>query len=153
MHALNPHRHSARVPRRLTTLPEDFSAHPYIAKLNERRRRMFECADSRVDWATAELLAFGTMLCHHERTDLIVPGPPTVPHFHVRLSGQVVARDPFDLSPRVHLARSTTGHPSSHAGLEPQGSNHAGPLYDAVLVKHGSLLTCKKHLSTRKKRL
>jgi hypothetical protein len=55
----------------------------------EQRRKMFDTVDSRVDWATAELLAFGTMVCHHERPDLVVPGPPTVPHFHVRLSGQV----------------------------------------------------------------
>jgi len=102
---------------------------------------MFECADSRVDWATAELLAFGTMVCHHERTDLIEPGPPTVPHFHVRLSGQVligVTLHPTSLSHRVHLARSTTGlswpYRVGAAGIESRG-----PFYCiTVLVEPGT---------------
>lgn len=37
---------------------------------------------------TAEQLAFGTLLCHHEREDTVVAGPPSVPHVHVRCAQQ-----------------------------------------------------------------
>jgi 2-oxoglutarate dehydrogenase complex dehydrogenase (E1) component-like enzyme len=70
---------------RLSTLPEGFVAHPHITKLMAARANMFKDPDSRVDWAMAEQLAFGAMLCHH-LTPAHIPNTPsasTVPHHHV----------------------------------------------------------------------
>jgi hypothetical protein len=50
-----------QVGRQLTNLPDGFHAHPDVERLLEKRRRMVESADSRVDFAFAELLAFCTL--------------------------------------------------------------------------------------------
>ncbi len=63
----------------LYTIPENFAANPKITRLFEAKKKMFEIGAG-VDWATAEALAFGT---------LIRDG------FGVRLSGQDVGRGTF----------------------------------------------------------
>lgn len=100
---MSPHQHSrirnTGVPMDLlkdvgmaiTTLPEGFTPHRQIAKVYETRRSMiFDSSSDQgeqekqpkqlVDWAMAEALAFGTLLCEGN---------------HVRLSGQDVERGTF----------------------------------------------------------
>jgi len=73
-----------KVIRGITTLPADFRLHPRLKPFLERRRRVLDGAP--VDWATAEALAFGT---------LVLEGTP------VRLSGQDSSRGTFS---QRHLA-------------------------------------------------
>src|SRR5262249_58030885 len=61
-----------QVGHRLTELPSDFHPHRTIARLLETKRKMIDSGEG-LDWATAEALAFGT---------LVREGVP------VRLSGQ-----------------------------------------------------------------
>jgi 2-oxoglutarate dehydrogenase E1 component len=68
-----------QVGERLTTLPADFNAHRTITRLMETKRKMIETGEG-IDWATAEALAFGT---------LVREGYP------VRLSGQDCGRGTF----------------------------------------------------------
>jgi 2-oxoglutarate dehydrogenase E1 component len=68
-----------RVMDGITRAPKDFNLHPKIAKLNKTRAAMLD-GEGDVDWATAEALAFGTLLL--EGTN-------------VRLSGQDSARGTF----------------------------------------------------------
>ncbi len=63
----------------LTRLPETFKPHRTIARLLEHKRQMIDSGEG-VDWATAEALAFGTLLTEGYR---------------VRLSGQDVTRGTF----------------------------------------------------------
>lgn len=63
----------------VTALPEGFSAHRQIRKVYEARRQMIETGKD-IDWATAESLAFATLLSEGNV---------------VRLSGQDVERGTF----------------------------------------------------------
>lgn len=63
----------------LSDLPEGFKAHPKIAALLRRRRRMVQ-EKQRVDWATGEILAYATLLSQGRS---------------VRLSGQDSERGTF----------------------------------------------------------
>ncbi|MET0397499.1 MAG: 2-oxoglutarate dehydrogenase E1 component, partial [Longimicrobiaceae bacterium] len=63
----------------LTTIPEGFTPHKTLARIVEARRQMFETGEG-FDWATAEALAFGSLLRE---------GHP------VRLSGQDSGRGTF----------------------------------------------------------
>jgi 2-oxoglutarate dehydrogenase E1 component len=65
--------------RRITSVPQDFNAHRTIQRLLDRRREMTETGEG-VDWAMAELLAFGSLMKEG---------------FPVRLSGQDVERGTF----------------------------------------------------------
>jgi len=67
------------VGRALSTIPEGFKAHKTIERLFEAKRAMIDSGEG-VDWATAEALAFGTLL---------LEGLP------VRLSGQDCTRGTF----------------------------------------------------------
>lgn len=49
------------VGQQLTRIPPEFTLHPDIQKVMERRRGMVEATESRVDFAFAELLAFCTL--------------------------------------------------------------------------------------------
>eukprot|EP00877_Chromochloris_zofingiensis_P000629 jgi/Chrzof1/10567/Cz05g03220.t1_OGD[v5.2] len=63
----------------ITELPQTFTPHRQIKKVYEQRRHMIESGEG-VDWATAEALAFATLLAEGN---------------HVRLSGQDVERGTF----------------------------------------------------------
>ena len=63
----------------LTTAPEGFHLHKTIARQLEAKAQMFETGEG-FDWATAEALAFGTLLDEG---------------MHVRLSGQDSSRGTF----------------------------------------------------------
>jgi 2-oxoglutarate dehydrogenase E1 component len=67
------------VGRVLTAVPDGFNAHKTIVRQMQHKARMFEAGEG-IDWATAEALAFGTLL-----TEGIA----------VRLSGQDSARGTF----------------------------------------------------------
>ena len=67
------------VGKSITTLPSDFHPHRTIKRLYDQRAQMIETGEG-VDWATAESLAFGTLLVEGN---------------HVRLSGQDVERGTF----------------------------------------------------------
>ena len=64
----------------ITTIPEGFTPHRQIAKVYETRKRMISDDNEPIDWATAEALAFATLICEGN---------------HVRLSGQDVERGTF----------------------------------------------------------
>ena len=64
----------------ITAIPEGFTPHRQIAKIYQARRKMIEDPNEHVDWATAEALAFATLICEGN---------------HVRLSGQDVERGTF----------------------------------------------------------
>ena len=68
-----------QVGKALTTVPDDLNINSKIARLLDAKRQMFETGEG-IDWATAEALAFGTLL---------VEGNP------VRLSGQDCNRGTF----------------------------------------------------------
>jgi 2-oxoglutarate dehydrogenase E1 component len=83
----------------ITALPDTLTPHRQIKKVYEQRRAMIESGEG-VDWATAEALAFATLLVEGN---------------HVRLSGQDVERGTFShrhavvhdqVSGPVHLARA-----------------------------------------------
>jgi len=63
----------------LTRLPEGFKAHRTILRLLDQKREMIETGAG-IDWATAEALAFGTLVCEGYR---------------VRLAGQDCTRGTF----------------------------------------------------------
>ncbi|MBW8638594.1 2-oxoglutarate dehydrogenase E1 component [Hoeflea sp. WL0058] len=65
--------------RKLSTVPEDFNVHRTIKRFMDHRAQMIETGEN-IDWATAEALAFGS---------LVLEGHP------VRLSGQDVERGTF----------------------------------------------------------
>ncbi|MEF2074084.1 2-oxoglutarate dehydrogenase E1 component [Consotaella aegiceratis] len=65
--------------RKLSTVPEDFNVHRTIQRFLENRTKMIESGEN-IDWATAESLAFGT---------LVTEGHP------IRLSGQDSERGTF----------------------------------------------------------
>ena len=68
-----------KIGKKLTTIPNNFSAHPTIKKIFENKNKMFETGKG-FDWATAEQLAFATLLEEG---------------FPVRLSGQDSGRGTF----------------------------------------------------------
>lgn len=67
------------VGKAITTLPSDFTPHRTIKRVYDSRAEMIETGRG-LDWATAEALAFGTLLVEGN---------------HVRLSGQDVERGTF----------------------------------------------------------
>ncbi len=72
-----------RVVDSITTFPGDFHLHPKLVAFVKKRRDSFQAAagsDSHIDWALAEVLAFGT---------LVLEGTP------VRLSGEDSGRGTF----------------------------------------------------------
>jgi len=68
-----------QVGAKLTTIPKSFTPHKTIARIMGNRRKMIDEGQG-IDWATAEALAFGTLL---------------VEGFKVRLSGQDSERGTF----------------------------------------------------------
>ncbi len=77
--------------QRITTVPEAFDLHKTIGRFLEARRRMFADGEG-LDWATAEALAFGSLL---------LEGHP------VRLSGQDSERGTFSNRHSVLIDQST----------------------------------------------
>lgn len=76
---------------KITEIPETFTPHKIVKRVYDARRKMFETGEN-VDWATAEMLAFGTLLNEGN---------------HVRLSGQDVERGTFSHRHAVIKDQST----------------------------------------------
>ncbi len=79
------------VGRRITTVPNDFTAHKTIQRLLENRRKMVESGEG-LDWGMAEHLAFGTLVKEQIR---------------VRLSGQDCERGTFSHRHSVLIDQET----------------------------------------------
>src|SRR5262249_21539232 len=75
----------------LTGLPKDFNANRKIVRLLQGKQQMIGSGEG-IDWATAEALAFGSLL---------IEGHP------VRLSGQDCGRGPFPQRHAVLVAQET----------------------------------------------
>jgi 2-oxoglutarate decarboxylase len=109
-----------RVYGALSSFPDDFNVHPKLLKQFEARDKMW--ADGEVDWALAEALAYGTLLC--EGTDL-------------RIAGQDSRRGTFSHRHAV-LVDHTNGNeyaPLAHLGPE-QGKFW---IYDSLLSEYAAL--------------
>ena len=78
--------------KKITEIPKNFSLHKTLIKIFENKRKMFTDG-KQIDWATAESLAFGTLLNEG---------------FSVRLSGQDTGRGTF--SQRHAVLRNQENH-------------------------------------------
>jgi 2-oxoglutarate dehydrogenase E1 component len=106
---------------RMGSVPSTFSVHPKLSPLLERRRKVVS-ESAPIDWATAEALAFGS---------LVLEGTP------VRLSGQDSTRGTFSQR-HVVLVDQKTGEeytPLAHLSQE-QAPFEA---YDSILSEAGVL--------------
>ena len=109
-----------RILERATSVPDGFRVHPKLARLLAQRREML--AQSDVDWGTAELLAFGSLLAE---------GIP------VRLSGQDSRRGTFSQRHAVLVDQGT--------GAEYTPLQHVDPaqapflVYDSLLSEYAVL--------------
>jgi 2-oxoglutarate dehydrogenase E1 component len=83
----------AQIAEALAAVPAEFEVHPKLRTLLDRRRKVV-AENGPIDWATAEALAFGTLL---------VEGTP------VRLSGQDSSRGTFSQR-HASLVDQKTGH-------------------------------------------
>ncbi|MGR3484482.1 MAG: 2-oxoglutarate dehydrogenase E1 component [Paracoccaceae bacterium] len=90
----------AEIGRALTTAPDGFALHKTVARLLEAKAKMFETGEG-FDWATAEAMAFGSLLTE---------GYP------VRLAGQDSARGTFSQrhSALVSQEDETRHYPLNH---------------------------------------
>jgi 2-oxoglutarate decarboxylase len=103
-----------------TNVPEGFHAHPKLVRLLTQRRQML--AQDAVDWGTAELLAFGSLL---------LEGKP------VRLSGQDSRRGTFSQRHAVLVDQDTGGE---YAPLQHLAPGQAPFLvYDSLLSEYAVL--------------
>ncbi|MDX1483287.1 MAG: 2-oxoglutarate dehydrogenase E1 component [Alphaproteobacteria bacterium] len=92
------------VGKALTTVPEDVKIHPRIARQLQNKAKMFETGEG-IDWATAEALAFGTLLKE---------GSP------VRLSGQDSGRGTFSQRHAVLVDQDTEERYIPLANVDPE---------------------------------
>jgi 2-oxoglutarate dehydrogenase complex dehydrogenase (E1) component-like enzyme len=112
----------AAVTDAISSVPENFTLHPKLRQLIDRRRNMLEGRES-IDWATAELTAFGSLL---------------LDGFRVRLSGQDSGRGTFSQRHAILFdyatgagwvplnALSKNHAPSMSDNVEPQTANALG---------------------------
>jgi 2-oxoglutarate dehydrogenase E1 component len=77
--------------RTLTTIPDDLNAHPTLKRVIQKRSEMFEKGKG-FDWATAEALAFGSLVSEG---------------FGIRLSGQDSGRGTFSQRHAVWIDQSS----------------------------------------------
>ena len=89
----------------LTTVPDNFKVHRTLQRTLEAKARMFETGEN-FDWATAEALAYGTLIREGHR---------------VRLSGQDSQRGTFSNRHSVFIDQETEDRyaPLAHAGDGP----------------------------------
>jgi 2-oxoglutarate dehydrogenase E1 component len=96
-----------RVGRALCRIPESLHIHPHLKRLLEHRKQMLE-GEIGIDWALAEQLAFGALMC--EGT-------------HVRLSGQDSERGTFSQRHAALIDQDTEERyvPLDHIEGDPPG--------------------------------
>jgi 2-oxoglutarate decarboxylase len=101
-------------------VPEGFTPHPKVFPVNQRRRDMTR--SGHIDWATAELLAFGSLVLEGRR---------------VRLSGQDCRRGTFSQRHAILIDRHTGETFSPIAELaEEAGSGGTFEAYDSPLSEY-----------------
>ena len=110
-----------RIFRQLTAYPDGFTPHPKLARQFENRTKQFE-SDRDVDWATAEAMAFGS---------LVLEGHP------VRVAGEDSRRGTFSQR-HAALVDFETGQPwIPLADLEGATANFW--VYDSLLSEYAAL--------------
>ena len=105
----------------LYTVPSGFTANPKILRLLETKKKMFETGKE-FDWATAEALAFGTLLRDG---------------YAVRLSGQDVGRGTFSHRHAIMYDQNTEEKylPLQHiAPNQPKFEAHDSPLSEMAVL-------------------
>jgi len=104
----------------LTTFPDGFAVHPKLERILTARRTNFE--DDQVDWATAEALAFGSLL---------LAGAP------VRVAGQDTRRGTFS---QRHATVVDTNTEAEHTPLESLDPRQAPfMIHDSLLSEFAAL--------------
>ncbi len=111
----------AAVGRALTTVPEDFDLNPKIARQLEQKRAALDSGEG-VDWATAEALAFGTLMLEGHR---------------VRLSGEDCQRGTFSQRHAVLIDQSTQDEYVPLNNIEPNQARL--DIYNSLLSEVGVL--------------
>ncbi len=109
-----------RVVTALTTFPDDFTVHPKLKRILEARRTSFET--DQIDWATAEALAFGTLL---------LEGTP------VRLAGQDSRRGTFSQRHATLVDFNTENEYTPLAHLDPNQAPFM--VFDSLLSEYAAL--------------
>ncbi len=113
-----------RIGRAHVELPSDFTPHPKLAPLMQRRAKMV--TDGGIDWAMGELLALGSLL---------LEGHP------VRLAGQDSRRGTFVQRHAVLIDRKTGAEHTPLRHMGPGGSPTTAPfnVYDSLLSEYAAL--------------
>lgn len=106
---------------KLTELPPELNVHPRLRRIIAQRRRTIEEGEG-IDWATAEQLAFATLL---------------VEGFPVRLSGEDVGRGTFSQRHAVIVDQVTEEHYIPLAHLSPDQA--PVEIVDSMLSEEGVL--------------
>ena len=109
-----------RLGRTLTEVPEDVTIHKTLARVLKAKREMFDDASAQLDWATAEALAFGT---------LVMEG------YNVRLSGQDSGRGTFSQRHAVWVDQETE---DKYVPLDTLPHGHF-EVHDSTLSEYGVL--------------
>ena len=109
-----------RIVTALTTFPAGFTAHPKLARILEQRRTGFD--HDQIDWATAEALAFGSLL---------LEGTP------VRVAGQDTRRGTFSQRHAVVVDYETEAEYTPLAHLADDQAPFM--IYDSVLSEYAAL--------------
>ena len=107
--------------RRLNAVPEGFHLHPKLAKILDRRQETVERGEG-IDWASAETLAFAS---------LVIEGTA------VRLSGEDSRRGTFSQRHAVWVDTETGDHRTPLAELSPDQATFS--VYDSLLSEAGVL--------------
>jgi 2-oxoglutarate dehydrogenase E1 component len=119
-----------RIFHHLTDYPESFVIHPKLGRQFEARRKLYE-EEGEVEWATAEALAFGSLLLESH---------------DVRLAGEDSRRGTFSQR-HAALTDYETGRPwipltdLARSGLQPTGDKPLGTfwVYDSLLSEYAAL--------------
>ncbi len=106
----------------LTAYPEGFTVHPKLARQFEARTKMYEAGE--VDWATAEALAFGSLLLEgHD----------------VRLAGEDSRRGTFSQRHAALVDYENGKRFFPLANLAPKGEQGRFWVYDSLLSEYAAL--------------
>ena len=108
------------IAERATAVPGEFRVHPKLARLLEQRRRMLDAGG--VDWGTAELLAFGSLV----REGIAV-----------RLSGQDSRRGTFSQRHAVLVDQATGAEYTPLQHIDPAQAPFL--VYDSLLSEYAAL--------------
>ncbi len=125
-----------RVGRVLTTLPGEFTPHPKLKPLLERRRAMIE-GRAPMDWATAEQLAFGAIMLdgHRVRLSGQDSGRGTFSQRHAIFVDYASGREYLPLDALREVAAPADAKPAHQSLAEDQ---HIGfSVYDSLLSEYG----------------